>query len=101
MMSNLPDLEGVLGVSFDDQSLLEQALRHRSFLNENSESGLVSNERLEFLGDAVLGFVIGRRFYIDWPDSSEGELTRLRAAVVRKETLARAAESLRLGDYLC
>lgn len=93
-------LQAILGVNFKDGSLLQQALVHRSYLNENPAMHLVSNERLEFLGDAVLGFVVADELYTRFPDSSEGELTKLRAALVRGETLSRIASSLQLGEYL-
>jgi len=93
-------LQVILGVNFKDESLLQQALAHRSYLNENPALHLVSNERLEFLGDAVLGFVVADELYSRSPDFSEGELTKLRAALVRGETLSRIASLLQLGDYL-
>ncbi len=99
-MADLDALQKALGVAFRDQSLLEQALVHRSYLNENPDFHLPSNERLEFLGDSLLGFVIAEKLYRDFPQLSEGEMTRLRAAVVRAETLARLASSLGLGDHL-
>ncbi len=89
-----------LGVKFHDQKLLERALVHRSFLNENPEISLDSNERLEFLGDAVLGLVVGHALYVRCPDLAEGELTSLRAALVQRQTLAQISARLRLGDYL-
>jgi ribonuclease-3 len=100
ILSVLDALQAALGVNFKDESLLQQALVHRSYLNENPVLHLVSNERLEFLGDAVLGFVVANELYSRFPDFSEGELTRLRAALVRGETLSRIAASLQLGDYL-
>jgi ribonuclease-3 len=99
-LSDLGALQAVLDVNFKDESLLQQALVHRSYLNENSVLHLVSNERLEFLGDAVLGFVVASELYSRFPDFSEGELTKLRSALVRGETLSRIALSLQLGDYL-
>jgi len=83
-----------------DLSLLEQALVHRSYLNENPDSVLPSNERLEFLGDALLGFVVAQRLYVEYPHLSEGEMSRLRSAIVCRETLAHLASSLGLGEYL-
>ncbi len=100
ILSALDALQAALGVNFKDESLLQQALVHRSYLNENTALHLVSNERLEFLGDAVLGFVVANELYSRFPDFSEGELTKLRAALVRGETLSRIAASLQLGDYL-
>ncbi|MCL5265052.1 MAG: ribonuclease III [Chloroflexi bacterium] len=80
--------------------MLQQAFVHRSYLNENPGFPLSSNERLEFLGDAVLGFVVAEYLYEKFPSMSEGELTGLRAALVRAETLARVASTLELGEYL-
>lgn len=90
-----------LDFTFDNISLLERAFVHRSYLNEaGEESGLRDNERLEFLGDSVLGFVTSELLFARYPDRLEGELTNLRAALVRRETLARFATELALGDYL-
>ena len=100
ILSDLGALQTILDVNFKDESILQQALVHRSYLNENSLLHLVSNERLEFLGDAVLGFVVASELYSRFPDFSEGELTKLRSALVRGETLTRIALSLQLGDYL-
>ena len=100
ILSDLGALQAILDVNFKDEALLQQALVHRSYLNENSVLHLVSNERLEFLGDAVLGFVVASELYSRFPDFSEGELTKLRSALVRGETLSRIALSLQLGDYL-
>ena len=99
-MTDLVGLQSILGVSFSDPSVLQQALVHRSYLNEIPASPTASNERLEFLGDAVLGFVVAEEIFRRFPDLSEGELTKLRSALVRGETLSAIALSLRLGDYL-
>ncbi len=99
-MADLAALQQTLGISFDDPSLLEQALVHSSYVNEKPGIASASNERLEFLGDAVLGFVVAERLYQDFPHSAEGEMTRLRAALVRRDTLARMARTIKLGDYL-
>ncbi len=93
-------LEEVLGVKFKDTSLLERALIHDSYVNENPDVSPESNERLEFLGDAVLGLAVTQQLYHDFPAYSEGRLTHLRAALVRRDTLARMARAIRLGDYL-
>lgn len=82
-----------IGYPFDDPSRLEQALTHRS-------AGAVNNERQEFLGDAILGFVIADTLFQGFPEASEGELSRLRAGLVKKETLAQVARELELGGYL-
>ena len=99
-MADLEEIQQALGVSFNKISLLEQSLVHRSYLNENPDFSLPSNERLEFLGDAVLGLIVADNLYRDFPHLSEGEMTRLRAYLVRQETLAEVATSLKLGQYL-
>lgn len=99
-MDDLHALESRLGVHFNDYSLLSRALTHRSFLNENPGYALEDNERLEFLGDAVLDFIVGAYLYHHYPEMDEGELTALRAALVRSETLADFARQLDLGRYL-
>ncbi len=99
-MANLVALQQTLGVSLNDPSLLEQALVHRSYVNENPDFTLASNERLEFLGDAVLGLTVAEKLYRDFPQLSEGEMTRLRAALVCQDTLSRVARAIKLGDYL-
>ena len=99
-MADLAVLQQTLGVSFNDSSVLEQALVHGSYINENPAFTLASNERLEFLGDAILGLVIAEKLYRDLPRSTEGEMTKLRAELVRGKTLARVARAIRLGDYL-
>lgn len=89
-----------LGHSFDDPTLLRTAMTHRSYLNENPDKPLVSNERLEFLGDAVLGAVVSRRLYDDYPNAAEGWLTEVRSRLVRNEMLASLAQEYELGRYL-
>jgi ribonuclease III len=85
-----------IGLPFSNNFLLSRALTHRSFLNENPEV-LGDNERLEFLGDAVLDFLVGSWLYKHFPEMSEGELTRLRSALVRTEQLAVFARQIGLG----
>ncbi len=99
-MADLAALQTVIGLRFKDASLLELSLIHSSYVNENPDLAPVSNERLEFLGDAVLGFVFATRLYNSFGHSSEGELTRLRSRLVRGSTLARAAARIGLGEYL-
>lgn len=99
----VPDLEKfqkVIGIDFRDLSLLEQALVHSSYINENPAGVRGHNEKLEFLGDAILGFIIAEKLYAECPDSSEGELTRRRATLVNGNALARVAKGIGLGDYL-
>jgi ribonuclease-3 len=93
-------LQDILRVTFADLSLLETALVHSSYVNENPALVSGHNERLEFLGDAVLGFVVAEKLYQDFPSLSEGEMTKLRAALVSRETLARVGRGIRLGDFL-
>ncbi len=99
-MADLAALQETLGVSFNDISLLEQALVHSSYINENPGFAPTSNERLEFLGDAVLGLLVAEKLYRDFPHFTEGEMTKLRAALVRRDTLAHVARTVGLGDYL-
>lgn len=99
-LAELAALQSTIGVTFQDPLLLQQSLVHRSYLNENPDFPLPSNERLEFLGDALLGFVVAEKLYAEFPNLSEGEMTKLRTNLVRKETLASLALSLSLGDYL-
>ena len=96
----LDELQQTLEVQFKDVSLLEQALIHDSYVNENPNLTPASNERLEFLGDAVLGLIVTRKLYQDFPDYNEGKMTSLRAALVRRDTLARMAETIKLGEFL-
>ena len=93
-------LQAVLGLEFENQELLQQALTHRSFLNEQGGVSLDSYERMEFLGDSVLELVISQELYQRHPLLTEGELTKGRAALVCGESLARVAESLSLGDFI-
>jgi ribonuclease III len=94
------DLEAALGVRFRRRDLLERALTHRSYLNERQDYTLGSNERLEFLGDAVLGFVVAEYLYHSFPEMPEGELTALRARLVMQASLDRVAERLGIGEHL-
>jgi ribonuclease-3 len=86
-------LTTALGVSFNSSELLEQALTHRS-------AGQPHNERLEFLGDAILGMIVAERLFTLFPEASEGQLSRLRAQLVKRDTLARIAREIGLGEYL-
>src|SRR3972149_5553817 len=93
-------LEEPLGVKFKDSALLQQALIHSSYVNENPDRAPASNERLEFLGDAVLGLVVADELFAAYPDQDEGKLTELRTHLVRRDTLARAAREFKLGEAL-
>jgi ribonuclease-3 len=99
-MTDIDELEQKLGVVFHDKSLLQRALTHRSYLNEHPEFLLEDNERLEFLGDAVLDFVTGAYLYHRFPELREGPLTSLRSVLVRRNTLARFARHWDLGHHL-
>ena len=93
-------LEERLGYSFRNRALLETALTHSSYANENRASGIVCNERLEFLGDSVLGVTVADFLYRHFPDMPEGRMTRLRAELVCEQSLHRVSLELHLGDYL-
>lgn len=93
-------LESKLGYTFHDGSLLENALTHSSYANEHRSEGFSSNERLEFLGDSVLGMVTADYLYRTHPDVPEGVLTRTRAALVCEESLHEVAQGLGLGEFL-
>lgn len=94
------DLEKKLGYCFGDISLLEHAMTHSSYANEHRSNGITSNERLEFLGDSVLGMVVADHLFAAHPDMPEGELTRTRAALVCENSLYEVALTLDLGRYL-
>ena len=99
-MKNQSNLEKKLKVKFNDPSFLKRALTHRSYLNESRQQALVSNERLEFLGDAILDFVVSEWLFNEFPKRPEGILTNLRTNLVKTETLAQAAQKFKLGEYL-
>ena len=94
-------LEEALGYRFRNHVLLSEALRHSSYANEHRGESAVSNERLEFLGDSVLGFVTAEFLFQSHPDAPEGDLTRIRARLVCEESLYEVAQRLNLGQYLC
>lgn len=96
----LNKFEGKLKVKFNSLDLLRQSLVHKSYLNEVRGKGIAHNERLEFLGDAVLELVITRYLFENYPNRPEGELTSFRAAVVRTESLAESADELDFGKYI-
>ncbi len=99
-MKNLSQFEEKLSVKFTNQDLLLQALTHRSYLNENPSFRVGHNERLEFLGDAVLELVITEELYRQFPDKPEGELTSFRAALVNSKMLADIAVELEINEFL-
>ena len=96
----IKDLEAAIGYRFHNISLLQNALTHSSFANERYHNSLMSNERLEFLGDSVLGMVVADYLYRNFPDRPEGELTRMQADMVCERALAEVANRLALGQHL-
>ena len=96
----IKDLEAVIGYRFRNISLLQNALTHSSYANERWHNSLLSNERLEFLGDSILGMLVAEYLYRNFPDRPEGELTRMRADMVCETTLAAVANTIHLGDHL-
>ena len=96
----IKDLEAAIGYKFHDISLLQNALAHSSYANERWHNSLMSNERLEFLGDSILGMVVAEYLYRSFPDRPEGELTRMRADMVCEKTLAAVAGRIDLGRHL-
>lgn len=98
--ADLAKLQKVLNVTFDDTTLLRSAITHRSYLNEHKEADWDHNERLEFLGDAVLELVVTDFLFREYKDKPEGELTAIRAALVNTVSLADAAEKMGVNDFL-
>ncbi len=96
----IKDLEATIGYQFHNISLLQNALTHSSYANERWHNSLLSNERLEFLGDSVLGMLVAEYLYHNFPNRPEGELTRMRADMVCEQTLAAAANRIGLGSHL-
>ena len=94
------DLENAIGYQFNNITLLQNALTHSSYANEHWHNSLRSNERLEFLGDSILGMVTAEYLYRNFPDRPEGDLTRMRADMVCEKSLARVAEQIQLGKHL-
>jgi ribonuclease-3 len=97
---DVAEFQRQIGLHFNQPDLLAQALTHRSFLNEQADDTLRDNERLEFLGDSILDFVITNMLFRRYPGMQEGELTRLRAALVRTEMLAELAAACHVGEAL-
>lgn len=96
----ISDLETAIGYRFKNISLLQNALAHSSYANERWHNGLMSNERLEFLGDSILGMTVAEHLYRNFPDRPEGELTRMRADMVCETSLAAVAQRIGLGQHL-
>ncbi len=99
-MAGLNTLQETIGVFFKEVSLLKLSLAHSSYVNEKPKAANGSNERLEFLGDAILGYVVAEKLYRDFPELTEGEMTKFRAALVCRDALVRLARSVNLGSYL-
>ena len=93
-------LEQKLNYTFRNRELLQEALQHSSYANEHRSCGICSNERLEFLGDSILGFVTAEHLFKTYPNLPEGDLTRMRAALVCEQSLYEVARHLGLGQYL-
>ncbi len=100
MKPDIKKLEGILGVTFSDETTLLSAITHRSYLNENRDAKQEHNERLEFLGDAVLELVVTDYLFSKYPEKPEGELTSVRAALVNTNTLADASTKLGVNEFL-
>lgn len=100
MKPEFSKFERTIGITFKNKELLKQAFTHRSYLNEHKDVELVHNERLEFLGDAVLELIVTDYLYHKYPDNNEGELTAFRSALVNAVTLSDAASKLEMNDYL-
>ena len=96
----MQELEKKLNYTFRNSELLQEALNHSSYANEHRSAHLHSNERLEFLGDSVLGFVTAEFLFLRHPEAPEGDLTRIRAALVCEQSLYEVAQRLDLGQYL-
>src|SRR3989304_8992733 len=95
----LEELEKKLGIDFKDKSLLKTAFIHRSYLNEHTEEKLPHNERLEFLGDSVLGFVVSEYLYLKYPDRPEGDLTNFQSSIANAKNLSEVGGKLPLGTF--
>lgn len=100
MNKDLQELEKKLEITFKDKNLLTTALTHRSYLNENYDTHLSNNERLEFLGDAVLELITTEYLFKTYPERAEGELTSFRSALVKTTSLSETASELTIGDYI-
>ena len=96
----IKELEAAIGYKFKNIALLQNALAHSSYANERWHNSLMSNERLEFLGDSILGMCVAEYLYCTFPDRPEGELTRMRADMVCEQTLANVAGRIGLGNHL-
>ncbi|NTW22628.1 ribonuclease III [Candidatus Falkowbacteria bacterium] len=99
-MKELAELERIVGLQFKNKSLLKQAVVHRSYLNEHPDADTSHNERLEFLGDAVLEIIVTEHLFHKFPDTPEGDLTNWRASLVNAKMLAKVAQELEIEEFL-
>jgi ribonuclease-3 len=99
-LASIETFEHILSYSFRDKALIDTALTHRSYMNESQSGSVSDNERLEFLGDAVLELCVSRMLMDQFPDADEGQLSRMRASIVNENSLARIAESFGTGRFL-
>ena len=99
-MSDIHEFENILEYKFKNIAYLKNALTHTSYINEHKEKKITSNERMEFLGDSVLGLTVTEYLYLNYKDRSEGELSKIRASVVCEDSLAKLANKLNLSDYM-
>mgnify|MGYP001597681132 FL=1 len=99
-MIDYAEFEKIIKVEFKDKDILKQAFTHRSYLNENRKGKIGHNERLEFLGDAVLELAVTKFLYNKYPEKPEGDLTAIRAALVNTNTISDAAKKLKMNDFL-
>lgn len=100
MIPDFSKFENNIGITFKNKDILKQAFTHRSYLNEHRDLEIGHNERLEFLGDAVLELIVTEYLYIKYPDSNEGELTAFRSALVNAVTMSEAASKIGMNDFL-
>jgi ribonuclease-3 len=99
-LTSIDKLQSTIGVRFNNPATLEQALTHSSYINENPAGNAGDNERMEFLGDALLNLFVAEQLYRDFPDLPEGKLTEIRVSMIRQDKLAEKALQLELGEYL-
>ena len=99
MKNDYTSFEEVLGYKFNNLDYLDVAFTHKSYVNESKED-IISYERYEFLGDAILQFIVSKELFLRYPDKSEGELTKLRASLVCEYTLSQITHDFGFGDYL-
>jgi ribonuclease-3 len=99
-LPDLDELQSLLEIKFKDQSILKRALVHTSYINENPAVDLHDNQRMEFLGDSLLNFIVAEKLYREFPDLPEGRLTEIRVSLVRQEKLAEKAVALKIGHFM-